>query len=40
MKKPTHGIYFHVRAFVTRYHLNYKGTIPLHLCLVYQQVAL
>ena len=27
-KKPTHGIYFHVRAFITRYHLNCKENIP------------
>ena len=30
-KKPTHRIYFHVRALVTRCHLNYKGTIPLYI---------
>ena len=31
MKKPTHRIYFRVRALVTRCHLNYKGTIPLYI---------
>ena len=30
-KKPTHRIYFRVRALVTRCHLNYKGTIPLYI---------